>query len=122
MKTANLTVRIDPELKRLAQESAEFLDVSLSQVVTAALHGLIRQSDAHRTWLGEFKSPQPQHPCSPPVHARIQEVGEGFADRAAKSRAIERRQELEALEKRNKLNPATRAELKQLRNLWVVMP
>lgn len=42
MKNENLTVRIDPALKRRAQEVSKALDVSLSQVVTAALKGLCR--------------------------------------------------------------------------------
>lgn len=46
MKTANLTVRVDPALKRRAQAAASVLDVSLSQVVTAALKGLCKEAPA----------------------------------------------------------------------------
>lgn len=42
MKTANLTVRVDAALKLRSQSVAKALDVSLSQVVTAALKGLCR--------------------------------------------------------------------------------
>jgi hypothetical protein len=42
MKTTNLTVRLDPVLKRQSQLVAKRLDVSLSQVVSAALKGLCR--------------------------------------------------------------------------------
>ena len=42
MKTANLTVRVDAALKLRSQFVAKALDVSLSQVVTAALKGLCR--------------------------------------------------------------------------------
>lgn len=44
MKPANLTVRIDPALKRRAQGAARALDVSLSQVVTAALRGFCKEA------------------------------------------------------------------------------
>ena len=42
MKTANLTVRVDAALKLRSQSVAKSLDVSLSQVVTAALKGLCK--------------------------------------------------------------------------------
>ncbi len=54
MKTANLTVRIEPALKRQAQEAARELDLSLSQVVTAALKGMVRASRSVSAWRGEW--------------------------------------------------------------------
>ena len=113
MKTANLTVRIDPDLKRQAQEVAEFLDVSLSQAVTAALKGVIRQAAAHRSWLGEFAMPAPVQ--------EAQEAGEAFADKAGRARVLDRISELQAKERRNELNKVTRralAELLRLQMAW----
>lgn len=111
MKTANLTVRIDPDLKRQAQEAAEFLDVSLSQVVTASLKGVIRQAAAHRSWLGEFAMPAP--------FQEAQEAGEAFADKAGRARVLERIAVLQAKERRNELNKVTRRELAELLRLQV---
>ena len=88
MKTANLTVRIDPDLKRQAQEAAQFLDVSLSQAVTAALKGVIRQA-----------------------------AGEAFADKAGRARVMDRIAVLQAKERRNELNKVTRRELAELLRL-----
>lgn len=109
MKTANLTVRIDPDLKRHAQEAAEFLDVSLSQAVTAALKGVIRQAAAHRSWLGEFAMPAPVQ--------EAQEAGEVFADKAGRARVMDRIAVLQAKERRNELNKVTRRELAELLRL-----
>lgn len=109
MKTANLTVRIDPDLKRQAQQAADFLDVSLSQVVTASLKGLIRQASAHRSWLGDFAMPAPIQ--------EIQEAGEVLADKVARERVMQRIEVLEAKERRNELNKVTRQELKELHRL-----
>lgn len=106
MKTSNLTVRIDPDLKRQAQEAAEFLDVSLSQAVTAALKGVIRQAAAHRSWLGEFAMPAPVQ--------ESQEAGEVFADKAGRAMVMHRIAALQAKERRNELNKDTRRELKAL--------
>lgn len=107
MKTANLTVRIDPDLKRQAQGAAEFLDLSLSQVVTAALRGVIRQSAAHREWLGEFKAPQ--------VQRVMESDGERYAADIGRKAVAARIAELTELERRNTLNKHSRAELKALR-------
>lgn len=109
MKTSNLTVRIDPDLKRQAQEAAEFLDVSLSQAVTAALNGLIRQAASHRSWLGEFSMPAPVQ--------EAQEAGEVFAHKAGRARVMDRIAVLQAKERRNELNKATRRELAELLRL-----
>ena len=112
MKTSNLTVRIDPDLKRQAQEAARFLDVSLSQAVTAALRGVVRQAAGHRSWLGEFAMPSPMQ--------EVQSAGEAFADKAGRQRVVDRILELEAVERKQGLNKVTRKELKDLRLLQIV--
>lgn len=104
-KSSNLTVRIDPELKRQAQEASVFLDVSLSQVVSSALRGLIRQSKAHESWLGEFKMP---------ASREIELGGERIAEQAARAAVLDRIAVLQAKERRNELNRVTRAELAAL--------
>jgi len=109
MKTANLTVRIDPDLKRQAQDAAEFLDVSLSQVVTASLKGVIRQAASHRSWLGEFAMPAPVQ--------RAEESGESFADDAARAMVVNRIVALQEKQKRNELNKVSRRELAELLRL-----
>lgn len=106
MKTSNLTVRIDPELKLRAQEAARFMDVSLSQVVSAALRGVVRQAAAHRSWLGEFAMPAPVQ--------EAEKAGEAFADKAGRERLLERIAVLQDKERRNGLNKVTRRELAEL--------
>jgi antitoxin component of RelBE/YafQ-DinJ toxin-antitoxin module len=44
MKSVNVTVRIDAELKALAEQAAEVMDVSLSSVVRRAFRELIRNA------------------------------------------------------------------------------
>ena len=109
MKNANLTVRIDPDLKRQAQEAAQFLDVSLSQAVTASLKAVIRQAAAHRSWLGEFAMPAPVQ--------EAEKAGEAFADNAGKDRVLARITVLQAKKHRNELNKVTRRELAELLRL-----
>lgn len=109
MKTANLTVRIDPELKRQAQEAARFLDVSLSQVVSASLRGVVRQAAAHRSWLGEFAMPAPAQ--------EAEKQGEDYAHKMGRERVLERIAVLQDKERRNMLNKVTRQELKELLRL-----
>lgn len=109
MKTANLTVRIDPELKRQAQEASRFLDVSLSQVVSASLRGVVRQAAAHRSWLGEFAMPAPAQ--------EAEKQGEDYAHKMGRERVLERIAVLQDKERRNMLNKVTRRELKELLRL-----
>lgn len=111
MKTANLTVRIDPDLKSKAQVAARELDVSLSQVVTAALRGVLRQAELHRSWVGAFSIPSLSRP--------FQEIGESEASVAGLAVIQRRIVELEKLERVNSLNAVTRLELKRLRLLQV---
>lgn len=106
MKTSNLTVRIDPELKRQAQDAARFMDVSLSQVVSASLRGVIRQAAAHRSWLGEF--------AMPAFAQDAEKQGEEYAERMGRERVLGRIAVLQGKERRNMLNKETRRELKEL--------
>ena len=106
MKTSNLTVRIDPELKRQAQEAARILDVSLSQVISASLRGVVRHSLAYKAWLGEYVIPAPIQ--------EAEQLGEDYAMKAGRERVLERIAELQDKDSRNMLNKVTRAELKEL--------
>lgn len=106
MKTSNLTVRIDPELKRHAQEAARILDVSLSQVISASLRGVVRQSLAYKAWLGEYVMPAPIQ--------EAEQLGEDYAMKAGRERVLERIAVLQDKDSRNMLNKVTRLELKEL--------
>lgn len=109
VKSSNLTVRIDPDLKRDAQAAAAALDVSLSQVVSAALRGLIRQATAHKSWVAEFVIPAPVE--------SIELIGESEGDAAGRRKVLDRIELLTDREKRNSLNKDTRRELAHLRKV-----
>lgn len=106
MKTANLTVRIDPKLKRQAQEASASLDVSLSQVFTAAAKGLVRQASALDSWRGDFAMPF--------SFQRAESEGEAVAITAERERVRRRIERLLDLEKRSGLDAKERAELTEL--------
>ena len=106
MKTSNLTVRIEPELKRQAQEAARILDVSLSQVISASLRGVVRQSLSYEAWLGEYVMPAPIQ--------EAEQLGEEYAMKAGRERVLERIAVLQDKDNRNMLNKVTRLELKEL--------
>lgn len=47
-KTVNMTIRIDPDLKAKAEEACEYLDLTLSRVMRAALQNVVRDYYARR--------------------------------------------------------------------------
>lgn len=44
MKKQNITVRIDPDLKKAAEASAEYLGLTLTAVIHRALHEVIKEA------------------------------------------------------------------------------
>lgn len=95
--SSNLTIRIDPKLKAQAEAACLDADLTLSQVVRAALRDFVKNSGVKTT-------PHliPKKPASAPKSLPV------FPARA-------RYLELQDLERRNLLNKVTRAELKALR-------
>jgi hypothetical protein len=91
-----LTVRVDDRLKADAEEACAALDITLSQVVRAALRDVIA---GHRKAVAS--RPVPDRPFEPSRRLETQE---------------DRLKELTALEGKNLLNKVTRAELKELRS------
>ncbi len=53
-KTVNMTIRIDPDLKAKAEEACEYLDLTLSGVMRAALQNLVRDYFAKRIKDSEY--------------------------------------------------------------------
>jgi hypothetical protein len=116
VKSSNLTVRIEPGLKREAQEAAAALDVSLSQVVTAALRGLLRESERYKSWVGEFGG------YAQPSPSQVVELSaEALAEGVGRGKIFDRLTELQDRERRNTLNKDTRRELAHLRKLQASM-
>lgn len=106
MKSGNLTVRVELDLKHKAQVAARALDVSLSQVVADALRGIIRASQVHKSWVGDFLVNAPKR--------QIQEHAEDLGLLAGKKRVLARIKVLQEKERKNELNKETRKELAQL--------
>ena len=57
MKTAAISVKIDPKVKKEAQKVARELGFSLSDIVNSSLKNLIRTKTIHFSLLGEKPSP-----------------------------------------------------------------
>ena len=119
----NLTVRVDDDLKREAERVAKRLDVTISQVVRIALNRLVVHGHTRTSgdpyYVGSV--PEALQSVGRAVdselrHVEIESVQRDIELNESKKAVIKARiSELERDEKRNKLNPVTRKELKELR-------
>lgn len=121
-KLVNLTVRLEHELKQKAEEAVADLDITISQVVRQALRALVKERNFRVTAFDRTSG------VAQNFRAIDSRISEAVADlpvlKNAPFNAIhlnpgkfteDRRKELEAKERSNTLNKATRQELKWLR-------
>lgn len=72
-KTVNLTVRISPELKEKAEAAADFLDLSISQIVRDAFRATIERAETQMLRQASFASRFAEYGVDAPPATRKQE-------------------------------------------------
>jgi hypothetical protein len=105
--SANLTIRIDEKLKRQVEAACVEADITVSQVIRAALRDFVKKSGVKAT-----PSSSPTFPLDP----LEPDFSKASIDRHLEVKR-ERLAELAALEKKNLLNKVTRRELENLRHM-----